>query len=80
MNSKSYNLTPLLLSAEDAAKVLSVSPAFFYTLHKSGKVPLPLKFGRRSLWSVQELKDWIGAGCPDRPRWKTMKMEKVGQT
>ena len=63
----------LLLSAKEAAKILGVSPAFFYSLHNSGKVPLPRRLGRRRLWSVQELKDWIAAGCPGRAEWQNKK-------
>jgi len=59
----------ILVPAKQAAKMLGISMAFFYRLHNAGKVPLPRKLGRRSLWSVQELKAWDRAGCPPRAQW-----------
>jgi len=68
--------TKILISAKETAKRLSISLGFFYSLHNAGKVPLPRKLGRRTLWSVQELKDWIDAGCPTRVKWQELKREK----
>jgi len=70
VESNENNLNPLLLPAREAAKLLNISLAFFYSLHNTGKVPLPRKLGRRTLWSVQELKDWIAAACPGRAEWQ----------
>lgn len=63
------NVETLLISAKEAAKMLGISQAFFYRLHDAGKVPLPRKLGRRSLWSIQELKDWIAIDCPPLEGW-----------
>lgn len=67
----------LLISAKEAAKMLSISLAFFYSQHNSGKIPAPRKLGRRSLWSVQELKDWDKAGCPERIKWQSQTKRKT---
>lgn len=63
----------LLLSARLAAESLGISRASFYSLHSAGKVPLPRRLGKRVLWSVEELKDWIAAGCPCREKWEQLK-------
>ncbi|MBA7632256.1 hypothetical protein ES703_39799 [subsurface metagenome] len=67
----------ILVSAKQAAEMLGVSPAFFYRLHNAGKVPLPRKLGRRSLWSVHELKAWDRAGCPPRVQWQQIYSESA---
>ena len=60
----------LLISTEDAAKVLGIGKTLFYSMHSSGRLgPLPVKLGRRSLWNRKEIEDWVEAGCPARNRW-----------
>ncbi|MHC4068751.1 MAG: helix-turn-helix transcriptional regulator [Planctomycetota bacterium] len=64
----------LLLSAEDAAKLLGIGRSHFYGLHSSGRLgPLPVKLGRRSLWSRMDLEFWVSAGCPARGKWQEEK-------
>ena len=63
--------TQLLLSATQAARALGISRTTLYGLHSSGRLgPLPVKLGRRTLWSVDELKRWVEAGCPPRDKWR----------
>ena len=60
----------LLLSAQDAAELLSITRSHFYALHSSGRLgPLPIQLGRRTLWRREELANWVAAGCPVRDRW-----------
>ncbi|HPS54707.1 MAG TPA: helix-turn-helix domain-containing protein [Sedimentisphaerales bacterium] len=61
----------LLLSAPDAAKVLGIGSSHFWGLHSSGRLgPLPIKLGRRTLWSRRDLEKWTDAGCPSRKQWQ----------
>lgn len=63
----------LLLSAAEVAGALGITRQHWYGLLSSGKAPLPLKLGRRSLWRAQEdIKNWVSAGCPNRERWELM--------
>lgn len=63
----------LLLSAPDAAKVLGISSSYFWGLHSSGRLgPLPIKLGRRTLWSRRDLEKWTDVGCPSRKQWQDM--------
>lgn len=64
---------PLLLDAKAAAKVCNISRAHFLSLHCAGRIPLPIRLGRRVLWRATELSSWIEAGCPARDRWQTLK-------
>jgi excisionase family DNA binding protein len=62
---------PLMLSAEQCAKLLGIGRTLFYSMHTSGRLgPLPVKLGRRSLWSRKELEEWIENGCPPRNQWQ----------
>ncbi|MHC4658541.1 MAG: helix-turn-helix transcriptional regulator [Planctomycetota bacterium] len=61
----------LLVSASTASKLIGVSRSHFYGLHSSGRLgPMPVKLGKRSLWSRQELADWTARRCPARDRWQ----------
>ena len=65
--------SPLLLDARAAAGLCGVSRSHFLAMHSAGKVPLPVRLGRRTLWRGVEMAAWIEAGCPARDRWHTMK-------
>ncbi len=64
-------LRPKLLAvdAPTAAMMLGISPAHFYTRLSAGQVPPGFHLGRRRLWSVQELREWIDAGAPYADGW-----------
>ena len=64
---------PLLLDAKAAAALCGVSRAHWMALNSSGRVPMPVRLGRRVLWYVAELTAWIEAGCPARDRWQALK-------
>jgi len=64
---------PLLLSAVETAALLGIARSHLYALHSSGRLPIPIKLGRRSLWRKNELEAWVQAGCPARSRWAAMK-------
>jgi predicted DNA-binding transcriptional regulator AlpA len=55
-----------MLGAREAAAMCGIGRSLFLTLVDTGRAPLPLKLGRRTLWRVKDLQDWIDAGCPAR--------------
>ena len=60
-------LEPLLVSAEDGARLLGISTKYFWQLDRAGKIPLSVNFGgRRKLWSVKSLDEFVNRGCPRR--------------
>jgi predicted DNA-binding transcriptional regulator AlpA len=63
----------LLLSADQAAQLLSIGRSLFWSMHSSGKTPLPVKLGRRTLWRRRELEAWVEAGCPGREHWQQIR-------
>lgn len=66
-------VAPLLLDARQAAALCGVSVRTWWSLHSSGRCPLPVRLNRRTLWRRDELAAWISATCPARDRWEAMK-------
>jgi excisionase family DNA binding protein len=64
---------PLLVDAREAAALTGISRSHFLALNSSGRVPQPVRLGRRTLWRREELAAWIEAGCPSRDRWQALK-------
>lgn len=62
--------TPLLVPAPAAALLCGVSERTWRKFDRCGRVPSPLRWGKRRLWCVEELRRWAAAGCPPRERWK----------
>ena len=54
----------LVLTAAEAARVLAISERHFRSLVCSGHAPQPVRLGRRTLWSVRSIQDWLEAGAP----------------
>ena len=58
-------IEPLLVSHNEAARLLGIGRTTFYQLCSSGRIgPMALKFGRRSLFRLDELREWVAADCP----------------
>lgn len=64
---------PLLLSAQEAAELLGIGKTLFWQLHSAGRIPLPVKLGRRTLWRREELLGWVRKGCPSRDKWQLLR-------
>lgn len=62
---------PLLVAAPGAALLCGVSERTWRKFDRCGRVPSPLCWGKRRLWSVEELRRWTSAGCPPRERWRS---------
>ena len=64
---------PMVLNAEDAGRMCGRSEASWWRDHAAGRIPAPVRIGRSTLWRVQELRDWLAAGCPTRTIWQAMR-------
>lgn len=60
----------LLVAAKSAGAMCSKSLRTWRTWDSAGLIPRPVRIGRSTLWSVDELKAWIAAGCPRRAEWE----------
>ncbi len=62
----------LLVDCREAAARCGIGRSLWLQLHAGGRVPLPVRLGRRVLWRTDELRAWTAAGCPPRARWEQM--------
>ena len=66
-------LEPLLVSANELARLLGLSLRSIRAMDRAGRLPKPLRLGRRVVWRYGELRDWIGCGAPDRQTWARLR-------
>jgi len=67
---------PLLVDGEAAARLLGISVRHLLSLDSGGRIPQPVRLGRRRLWVVEELRAWARAGCPARDQWRVIQEER----
>lgn len=71
------SVAPLLLDGKALAAMLSIGLSKLYQMDRSGQLgPMPLEFGRRTLWRTEEIVAWVRAGCPRRELWLTMAQDQ----
>jgi predicted DNA-binding transcriptional regulator AlpA len=72
--SRAKVLPPMLLSADDLAKLLRVSKATIWRLRAAGKLLKPIEsLGPQLLrWRYDETWRWIKAGMPNAATWTEM--------
>lgn len=58
------------MSAADVAQALQISERHLWTLHASGRLPRPIRFGRAVRWPAEQLRAWLAAGAPTRDVWE----------
>jgi len=63
---------PLLIPDTGAAALCGVSRASWHRWRAAGKLPLPVRLGRKLLWRRREVELWIEAGCPAANVWAAM--------
>jgi predicted DNA-binding transcriptional regulator AlpA len=64
-----------LLRDRDAAALLSISVASLWRDTAAGRLPAPVKIGRKTRWRRSALLAWIERGCPAVPgKWATSGM------
>jgi predicted DNA-binding transcriptional regulator AlpA len=66
-------LPVLLAPAEIASRMCGRSEASWWRDHAAGRIPSPIRLGGRTLWRVQELREWVEAGCPDNRTWQALR-------
>lgn len=57
---------PLLITAEDVARLLKLSTRSLWRMRSAGDIPSPIRVGAAVRWRVDEIKKWIEDGCPNR--------------
>jgi predicted DNA-binding transcriptional regulator AlpA len=70
----------LLLTARQAAALCGVSPATWHRMNGSGRCPAALRLSAGCVrWRAEELRDWIGCGCPSRREWVARTAQRNGR-
>jgi len=69
----SLEVSPLLLTARQAAETCGKSLRTWRTWDAAGWIPRPVRIGRSTLWRADELREWVAAGCPRRAEWEAMR-------
>jgi predicted DNA-binding transcriptional regulator AlpA len=59
----------ILLTSSQTANLFGVSLRTWYTWDQIGKIPKPLKIGKKLFWRRDELLEWIDSDCPNRNDW-----------
>jgi predicted DNA-binding transcriptional regulator AlpA len=65
----------LLIPASVAALMCGRSEASWWRDHAAERVPAPVRLGGRTLWRVEELRQWIDAGLPSREEWEALRQQ-----
>ena len=47
------------LTVKDLMKLLKVSEPTIYALIKEGRLPEPIKYGRKNVWHLEDIKEFI---------------------
>lgn len=62
--------TGILLDADTAARLLSISPRTLRKLQACEAIPASVRIGKRIVhWRLAEILAWIESGCPPRSHW-----------
>lgn len=71
------DIAALLVSSDEAARLLSMSRRSFERIDSNGKLgPLPVRvLNGRLLWAVEELRAWVRSGAVTRAKWQIVKNE-----
>ena len=61
---------PTLLTKRHMAELLERHVRTIYRLESQGKLPSSVNIGSQRVWSLDEVQNWIAAGCPPRRDWE----------
>ncbi|MCP4711041.1 MAG: helix-turn-helix domain-containing protein [Planctomycetes bacterium] len=65
------------MTLKELSETLRIAPRTAYRKLSSGELPAPtVTIGQRRRWQRNEIKRWIGAGCPKRDVWEKMKLNQ----
>lgn len=53
-----YTVNDLLRQAPDGARIVPVSKPTLYRMVAAGTFPRPRRFGKRSVWSEEDIAQW----------------------
>jgi len=69
-------IEPLAVGAQQLGRLLGLSKRTIHRRDSSGHLPRPVRIGRAKRYLVDEIREWLRAGSPDRATWEQMKRSK----
>lgn len=74
-NNQAIHLEPLLVRANEAARLLGIGRTKFYEMNCTGQLgPVPVCLGGNcKRWRINELRQWVCEGCKPRDEWTKSK-------
>ena len=66
-------IEPILVDARGAGALCGKCERTWRAWDAQGHIPTAIRIGRSTLWSVDELRDWVDAGCPERTIWHALR-------
>jgi hypothetical protein len=76
-------IEPLAVDAAGLGRLLGcISERLVWKLHASGRLPLPIRLGRRTLWVLDGpggVREWLANGCPPRTNADTTARRKAAK-
>jgi predicted DNA-binding transcriptional regulator AlpA len=53
-----------LITTNQFAEMLNISTRQLHRMRSKGTIIQPIKLGRMTRWSLEEVEEWIRTGCP----------------
>ncbi|MGI6414765.1 MAG: helix-turn-helix transcriptional regulator [Thermoguttaceae bacterium] len=66
LNAEGPQDEPALITAPELARMMRISVRTLWRLRSSGQLVEPIKVGGNTRWRLDEVRRWIGEGCPAR--------------
>lgn len=60
---------PLIYTRLGLADALQISTRTLDRMLCTGRLPRPVRFGRKLGWRREEVERWLAAGCPSQKEW-----------
>ena len=73
---EAVDVPPLVVDARRLAAMLNKSIRTVRVWDARGLIPTPLRIGGSVVWRVDEIRDWLDAGAPDRVRWSAIRASR----
>ncbi len=65
-------MEPIVVRAKELCRLLGISLVSVRRMDSAGLLPKPVRLGGCVGWRVDEIKDWIAAGSPNREKWQAL--------
>ena len=64
IRAEAFDAQPILITAAELAHMLQISVRTLWRLRSAGQLINPIRIGGNTRWRLDEVREWIAAGCP----------------